>query len=221
MAHGSLLIFDLDGTLFHTETVTVSATSQAFEQLGLPVPPPEEICSFIGRTADAYNAWLASRCRPELTEQLIRTAAELELDMIATVGRLYPGVAEALAELRPLAERMAICSNGSRRYVEAVLHAHDVMQYFDVVRFRRPDDVSKPQMIAELLAELGGHSGGVLVGDRDDDINGAAANGLRAVGCAYGYGRDGELAGADAVASSATEVAALVRGLLEEASEER
>ncbi|MHC4101486.1 MAG: HAD family hydrolase, partial [Planctomycetota bacterium] len=61
---GPILIFDLDGTLFHTETVTVPAAREAFETHGLTPPDDAEICSFIGRTSAAYNAWLRTLCPP-------------------------------------------------------------------------------------------------------------------------------------------------------------
>ena len=59
---GAILIFDLDGTLFHTETVTVGAAREAFAAHGLAPPTDAEICSFIGRTSAEYNAWLRTLC---------------------------------------------------------------------------------------------------------------------------------------------------------------
>ncbi|MHC4827302.1 MAG: HAD family hydrolase [Planctomycetota bacterium] len=214
---GPILIFDLDGTLFHSETVTVPAAREAFETHGLTPPDDAEICSFIGRTSAAYNAWLRTLCPPDDAEQILRTAAERELKLIGERGRLYPGVPEALAELRAAAPKLAVCSNGSGRYVEAVLAAHGIDAFFDVVRYRRPDDTSKPQMAGELLGRLRDdlRQPGVVIGDRHDDVESARANGLLAVGCAYGYGADGELDGADAVAAGPAEIPGLIRSLLE------
>jgi phosphoglycolate phosphatase-like HAD superfamily hydrolase len=216
-ATGSILIFDLDGTLFHTETVTVPAAREAFEAHGLTPPDDAEICSFIGRTSAEYNAWLRGLCPSDIAEQIIRTAAQRELKLIGERGRLYPGVPEALTELRAAAAKLAVCSNGSGRYVETVLATHAIDGFFDVVRFRRPIDASKQQMVGELLKQLrnGPRQPGVVIGDRHDDVEAARANGLRAVGCVYGYGGDGELDAADAVAKSPGEIPALVRGLLE------
>ncbi len=52
----------------------------------------------------------------------------------------------------------------------------------------------------------------MVIGDRADDVEAAAANGLLAVGC--GYGRDGELDGADGVAASPAQIVGLVDRLL-------
>ncbi len=216
MRPGSLLIFDLDGTLFHTETVTVPATRAAFERHGLAPPSHEAVCAFIGRPGVELGAWLTTLCPPTVAERIVRDAAERELELIGESGVLYPGVPEMLADLRPRASAMAICSNGSRRYVEAVLGACEIGGFFDQVRYRTPTDRDKPQMLADLLRELGrpAGSGGIVIGDRKDDVEAAHANGLRAVGCLYGYGRDGELDAANGLAQSATELAGAVTRLL-------
>ncbi len=212
---GPLLIFDLDGTLFQTETVTVPAARQAFERHGLAAPPAEEICAFIGRTAAEYNGWLATRCPPLIHERIVAMAAERELDLIPQAGLLYPGVRDALGELRGTADRMAICSNGSQRYVETVLTAHGIVGLFDAVRFRRRGDRGKPHMLAGLLEQLGAASSttGVVIGDRNDDLEAARANGLRSIGCVYGYGADGELEGADAIATRPSQLPGLIADL--------
>ena len=220
MNEHAVLIFDLDGTLFHTETVIVPAVREAFALHGLAPPPDHEICSLIGRTSAEYEPWLHGLCSPDVADRIVSTAVERELELIPTAGALYPGVPAALTELREYTGAMAVCSNGSRRYVEAVLSAHGIDWFFDAIRCRRPDDRHKPQMVGDLLEALGarGPARGVLVGDRNDDVEAARANGLRAVGCAYGYGGDGELEGADAIAASPAEMAKLVRRVLIESS---
>jgi phosphoglycolate phosphatase-like HAD superfamily hydrolase len=216
-APGAILIFDLDGTLFRTETVTVPAAREAFAAHGLDPPGEAEICAFIGRTAAEYNAWLRTLCPPPAADAILRDAAERELELLGPRGRLYPGVPEALAELRGAVPELAVCSNGSGRYVEAVLAACGIDGFFDFVRFRRPGDTAKPQMVGELLGRQRGgpRRPGVVIGDRHDDVEAARANGLLAVGCAYGYGAPGELDAADAVAGGAAEIPGLVRALLD------
>ncbi|MHC4218446.1 MAG: HAD family hydrolase [Planctomycetota bacterium] len=212
----AILIFDLDGTLFHTETVTVPAAREAFAAHGLTPPPDAEICSFIGRTSAEYNTWLHSLCPPEQAEQVMETAVARELELIPRGGQLYPGIPEALAELRDTAAKKALCSNGSGRYVETVLAAHGIDAFFDRVRYRRPGDVSKPQMARELMERLrtDPRQPGVVVGDRHDDVEAAHANGLLAVGCVYGYGADGELDAADELVTVPAQLAAAVTRLL-------
>jgi phosphoglycolate phosphatase-like HAD superfamily hydrolase len=215
-ATGAILIFDLDGTLFQTETVTVPATRAAFAAHGLTPPTDAEICSFIGRPSADFDAWLRTLCPPPVAETVLKAAADRELALISANGRLYPGVPEALAELRGAAASLAVCSNGSGRYVQAVLAAHGLDGFFDVVRFRTPRDTSKLQMVRELIGQLrrSPRQPGVIIGDRHNDVEAAHANGLLAVGCAYGYAADGELDAADAVAATPTDLPGLIRSLL-------
>ncbi|MHC4415074.1 MAG: HAD family hydrolase [Planctomycetota bacterium] len=214
-----ILIFDLDGTLFRTETVTVPAVQQAFAECGLPAPPAGEICSLIGRPESVYKAWLSGRSSPSLADRIVRVAVERELALIGATGELYPGAHRALDELRRVVAVMAVCSHGSRRYVEPVLWLHGIAGLFDLVRYRTPSDGGKPPMVADILRRYGAVPGQrVVIGDRDDDIEAAHFNGLRAVGCAYGYGADGELDAADLVASSPSDLPRLVRRLLGSAS---
>jgi phosphoglycolate phosphatase len=217
-APDAILIFDLDGTLFQTETVTVPAVRAAFAAQGLEPPPDAEICAFIGRTSAEFDAWLRTLCPPPVADALFKAAADRELELIGERGRLYPGIAEALRDLRGRAAALALCSNGSRRYVEAVLATHGIADLFDEVRYRRPGDVAKAQMAGELVARFRRRvqGPGIVVGDRHDDVEAARFNGLLAVGCAYGYGADGELEAADAVAKDAAEMAAAVTRLLAE-----
>jgi phosphoglycolate phosphatase len=208
-----LLLLDLDGTLFHTETVTVPATQRTFQSFGLPVPPAEEICSFFGRPTSAWHAWLRSLCPPGIADQLLAAVDRRELELVSETGELYSGVRQALVELRTLVAQMAICSNGPQGYVERVLATQDLSAFFDVVRFRQADGKDKTGMVGELLGRLAGRPA-LVVGDRWDDIAAAHENGLPAIAAAYGYGSAEEWSAADAVAHSPAELPALVRKIL-------
>jgi phosphoglycolate phosphatase len=204
-----IVIFDLDGTLFRTETISVPAVREAFELHGLAPPDDAAICSMFGKRSGSYRAFLRERCPDDRAEAVEAHALRRELELAGEGGELYPGVIEALRDLRSGVRRLAICSNGPRRYVEAVLSAQGITGLFDAVRYRRPDDENKPQMMRELLSELGfaAPHRGVSVGDRADDIEAAHANGLLAIGAAYGYGADDELRGADRVIAAPEQLA--------------
>jgi phosphoglycolate phosphatase len=217
-----IAIFDLDGTLFRTETISVPAVQEAFTAHDLTPPAVEEICAMFGRRSGAYREFLRGRCPDELAEQVEKHALQRELELAAEGGELYPNVREALHSLRSDLRYLAICSNGPRRYVETVLAACGIANRFDAVRFRKPDDQSKPQMMRELLASLGLKAPvcGVVTGDRHDDVEAAHANHLRAIGAAYGYGGPGELDGADLILDRPDDLARAVLRMLEADSHE-
>ena len=211
----AVLIFDLDGTLFRTESVTVPAVREAFERFGLAPPSRDAICSWIGQPAEEYRPWLVSLCPSDIAERVERLAVQRELELIGEAGELYHGIAEALAELRPTVRHMAICSNGPGKFVHAVLKGCGIAGFFDAVRYRMDDDADKSQMLHDLIAELDvGHLPGVVIGDRQNDVEAAHDNGLLALGAAYGYGDDDELDDADAVLGESANLDIAIRDLL-------
>lgn len=59
----AVLIFDLDGTLFQTESVTVPAGQDSFRDAGLQVPDSALILDFIGRPMSELAAWVQRSLR--------------------------------------------------------------------------------------------------------------------------------------------------------------
>ncbi len=208
-----LLIFDLDGTLFRAETVTVPAVQRSFQEQGLPIPAPEKICSFFGKPNSECYAWFGSRCPQEKTAELIAAIDSRELALISETGELYPRVLEILATLQTLVGQMAMCTNGPQNYVERVIGVHGLEPFFEAVRYRQFDQDSKPLMARELLERLESRPA-IVIGDRQDDIEAAHQNGQLAIAASYGYGAAEELKAADAAAASPSDLPDLVRSLL-------
>ncbi|MDP7532710.1 MAG: HAD hydrolase-like protein, partial [SAR202 cluster bacterium] len=76
------------------------------------------------------------------------------------------------------------------------------------------DDVSKSGMVKDVVNHFEATLA-VVVGDRQDDIRAAKENGLGSVGAGYGFGKKGELDGADAIAESFGRVPDLVRSVFD------
>ncbi|MDP6071010.1 MAG: HAD family hydrolase [SAR202 cluster bacterium] len=209
-----LVIFGLDGTLFRTESVTVPAVQESFESIGLPVPNPDVILSFIGQLGSAMAQW-AGQLHPDRdVDRLMAEIDKHELELVRTVGRLFDGVADGLVDLKSEFGALAICSNGGAAYVNEVLDARKIRQHFNLVRYRREDDVSKSGMVKDVVNHFEATLA-VVVGDRQDDVRAAKENGLGSVGAGYGFGKKGELDGADAIAESFGRVPDLVRSVFD------
>ena len=216
MDHRGLLIFDLDGTLFRAETVTIPAVQRGFLAQGLAVPAEEEISAYFGKPASQYHAWLVSRCPEEKAPELIEAIDRRELELISETGQLYPQAREVLATLRGWVGQMALCSNGPQDYVERVMTVHRLEPFFDAVRCWRSTLDSKPLMVRELVGHLESRPV-IIIGDRGDDIQAAHQNGLWAIAAKYGYGTVEELEAADAAAVSLLDLPHLARSLLNKA----
>jgi phosphoglycolate phosphatase len=206
-----VLIFDLDGTLFQSASVTIPAVRQALKEFGLPPVEEPAIQAFFGRPNVEFQHWL-NGLASDGTARLARRVSELELEFVPG-GRLYPGVRLALDAAQAEYAPLVLCSNGTRPYIELVLECHGLAKYFSRVRFPRAAEDSKPAMVRELINQFGAlHT--IVIGDRQDDIEAARTNGVRAIGAAYGYGSAAELTGADAVAATPAELPDLIERLM-------
>jgi len=138
--------------------------------------------------------------------------SEKEKRLVVTRGALYSGVIEALTELRRVVNRMALCTNGDREYVDLVVKAHGLDRFLDFVRFRRPEDRGKTEMVRDILERISDRPA-ILVGDTISDVNAGIENGIPVVAVTYGYGKE-ELYGAHQIADTPSDVVGHVRTLL-------
>jgi phosphoglycolate phosphatase-like HAD superfamily hydrolase len=207
-----LVIFDIDGTLFETDTATIPAVQKSFAEFELEPPTFEEVTAFMGRPDEETHRWLEQRVG-DVWRDLARAMGANEMAMVGLTGRLYPGVPELLAELRARAMQLGICSNGPEDYVTTVLETKELAHFFAAVRWRRDGDTSKTEMVRDLLDTLPARPA-ALVGDRQDDVEAAHANGLAVIGTSYGYGRAGELEAADLQVAAPADLLAAIDSIL-------
>lgn len=213
MKCNALVVFDIDGTLFETARVTVPAVQRTFAEYGLPRPDAERIVSFFGEPARDYEAWLETLCPPGMAPSIIEETNALELRLIAAEGRLFPGAESALAALKTEGHTLALCSNGPEDYVAEFARAYGMDRFVSAVRARGIRPEGKITMLGEILGEIEARPV-IVVGDRHDDVASAHHWGAKAVGAAYGYGKGGELADANALVKTAGEIPGVIAGLL-------
>jgi phosphoglycolate phosphatase-like HAD superfamily hydrolase/uridine kinase len=204
-----LVAFDLDGTLFRTETATVPAVKAAFQELGAErEPPDEEIKSFFGELHEVFMDWVMSYGLKCSREEAARRIDELELENVRGHGELYPGAVDTLNGLRDLGCTTAICSNGREKYIRMVMDVFGLWSHFDTVRFRTSPSDSKPGILKRLLDDYEAQPA-ILVGDRYYDFDAALGAGIPSVGVSFGYGKD-ELDRADSVIDALPEMLDIV-----------
>lgn len=203
------MIFDMDGTLFETDTLLVHVHERIFETLrqeGLymqQTPPVEKLLACLGMLLE--DIW--RKVMPDATEAAQRRADELMLQyelegLAAGEGELYPQVAETLRTLKERGYRLFVASNGLEQYVKEVARYKGIAPLFDgLYSAGEYGTASKVQLVARLMADHGVTSAW-MVGDRSSDVEAGKGNGLQVVGCAYAvYGRKEELQGADRLIS--------------------
>ncbi|MFO8109857.1 MAG: HAD family hydrolase [Thermoplasmata archaeon] len=181
-----VIIFDLDGTVFKTRDVVISAVNKSLEDVGLPAADDCKIISVLGEKTDVFCKKLTEDGTPEQRSAFVERLIHHEIVQIQKQGTLFQGTEEVLERLKKSRYPLAICSNGSRQYVEFVLDSMDISDLFDHVSSGQ-NEKPKGEMIKDILDHFDTDHG-LMVGDSIQDIQGAACAGIPSIGVSYGYG---------------------------------
>ncbi|TVX92314.1 HAD family hydrolase [Paenibacillus agilis] len=211
------IIFDMDGTLFKTETLLVPAYHRLFDRLraeGLytdETPPVERILGSLGMLLE--EIW--KRVMPDASEEARRRADELLLEeeergLKSGGSELYPNVVETLQALRAHGVKLFVASNGPAPYVEGVARAHGIADYFEELYSAGGRKTASKVDLVRILLDEHQIKSAWMVGDRSSDIEAGAENGLGIIGCAYaGFGANEELEGSHVLIQHFEELAQL------------
>jgi len=215
----TLLIFDLDGTLFQTEKVSYRAAVECFTSFGLDKPGRDEVVDWFGRPIHEFVAWVVTKVGPKASpEEVLDEFSRLEFALIPEAGELFEGVREALEFFSSEGFTLAICSNGSKDYVELVTGEMGIDGHFSRLSCRKGLDDVKPLRVRELKDEFKPERG-MVIGDRADDVLAANQNDFFSLGCLYGYAQKGELNEADALIKDPKNLQAVIMQVFEEQTE--
>ncbi|MCU6712419.1 HAD family hydrolase [Paenibacillus sp. J5C_2022] len=200
-------IFDMDGTLFETDTLLIPVHERVFRTLreeGLyreETPSVDTLLGCLGMLLE--DIW--RQVMPGSTEEARKRADELLLQyelegLAAGEGSLYPHVEQTLRVLKTRGVKLFVASNGLEHYVKGVAQHRGIAPLFDgIYSAGEYGTSSKVDLVARLLADHGLQSSQVwMVGDRSSDVEAGKRNGLVSIGCAYArYGDGAELSDAD------------------------
>lgn len=211
------MIFDMDGTLFKTETLLIPAYHKLFDRLRQEnlytgeTPPEELILGSLGMLLS--DIW--RKVMPDQDETVHRRAddllLQLELEGLTEYAtELYPKVQETLDKLHNQGVRLFVASNGLEDYVKEVAKAHRIFPLFESLYSAGEYQTTSKVDLVKLLLEQHGVHRAWMVGDRSSDVEAGKKNGLSVIGCAYaGFGHEGELEEADVLISSFDELTTL------------
>lgn len=212
------IIFDLDGTLFQTETLLEIVHRRVFETLreeGLylqPLPSIDILLSSLGMVLSDIWMRVMPDGSPEAHERANVLMLQYEMEELENgVGQLYPEVHETLSELHTRGIRLFIASNGLEEYVKGVPAVKGIGDLFEgMYSAGEYATLTKVDLVRRLLDTFGVRSAW-MVGDRSSDVEAGKSNGLFVVGCDYaGFRRSGELDGSDAIIRSFPELLKLL-----------
>jgi phosphoglycolate phosphatase len=209
------VFFDLDGTLTDPREGIVRCLKYALQELGTPSPTDTELTRYIGPPLHASFAALLN----STDAVLIARAVALYRQRFAAKGLyeniLYPGIAHALRALQARGAVLYVVTAKPTVFAAQILTHLGLSNFFRNVYGSELDGTraDKKELIAHVLAEEGVTARrAIMVGDREQDIQGAVQNGVRPVGVLWGYGSRQELlrAGASVLCAEPATLPAVV-----------
>jgi phosphoglycolate phosphatase len=211
----ALILFDLDGTLIDSEPGICATLAYAFEQVGAVLPEREVLRTWIGppfwQTFPSVLGDDAARIEAAIGHYRVRFEEKGWAE-----HAVYAGVAALVGDLVDAAHTLAIVTTKPQSQAQTIVDHFPFGAAF--ARVYGPDingrHCAKAEMIAQALEDFSTQAGdAVMIGDRHFDIEGARANGVRALGVGWGFGAREELvaAGAEAIAATPAELGVLLR----------
>lgn len=198
-------IFDMDGTLFETETILTGVHERIFRTLreeGLytePAPPIDKLLGCLGMLLEDIWQTIMPNSTDAARERADILMLQYEIEALeAGEGRLYPHVETTLEKLKARGHKLFVASNGLEHYVKEIAYHKGISGLFDgLYSAGEYKTASKNDLVALILRDHAIERGW-MVGDRSSDVEAGKSNGLSVAGCVYAaYGRKEELNGAD------------------------
>ncbi len=232
MTHTTVpVIFDLDGTIVDPAGGITDGIAAALIELGLPVPGKSRMDAMIGPKLSHSLTEIAG-VPAALLEDAIRIYRAHYVSTGIAQSRLYPGIRGLLEDFVAAGRPIAVATQKPEGLARTVLAHHGIDGLFHTIRGSAADEAAagpgtgsvpegKAGIVAAALSDLAeavpSAGRAVMVGDRAQDVVGAAANGLDCIGVGWGFAPDGELheAGAVEIVHDTTALHAMINRLSE------
>jgi phosphoglycolate phosphatase len=200
-----LVLFDLDGTLVDSAPGIWSSVRSAVAALGLREPTAEQLNAMVGPPLQDGFAVTFGLGGAEVGRAVAAYRAHYTGGAMFDAAP-YPGIPELLAALRADGSTLAVATSKPEPFAVAILEHVGLRGQFASVHGATLDGAvrHKDQVVAAALAAHPGRTDAVLVGDRAQDVLGAAAHGLPCIGAGWGPAPAGELVAAGAAVVTAT-----------------
>ena len=202
MSRYQYCFWDLDGTLTDSAPGITHSVRYAMEQMGKPLLPEQDLTCFIGPPL-LYSFENYLGLSPEESQRAVdlyrvcyRAGAMLECNV-------YEGVRETLEALNKQGIICVLATCKPHEFANRIIEHFDLAKYFSYVSGPEMDGTrnEKHEVITYALENLHIPSPDIvlMVGDRRDDVVGAARCNMKCVGVEWGFGTEEELRKAGAI----------------------
>ncbi len=199
------LIFDMDGTLFQTDTILELSLDDTFNHLRslnkwdseTPIDKYREIMGV--PLPKVWEALLPNHSKEEREQTDAYFLERLIENIRSGKGALYPNVKEVFSFLKENNCSIYIASNGLTEYLKAIVSYYHLDNWItETCSIQQIESLNKSDLVQSIIKKYG-ITNAAVVGDRLSDINAAKDNGLIAIGCNFDFAQEDELAEADLV----------------------
>src|SRR5579859_834935 len=210
------LVFDLDGTLIDSKMDLVNSVNATLRELKREALPTDLVASYVGSGAPVLirRALGGNPSEEELKRALAFFLVHYEEHKLDQT-RLYPGVAETLAELKSLP--MSVLTNKPVKISVKILEGLGVSQYFRSIyggnsfETKKPDPAGANHVLNELNVLP---TDAAMVGDSEVDVQTARNSGMKSAIVNFGFGiHDRAAHPADVYVDRFEELLGLVSGI--------
>ena len=215
MKNKKFIFFDLDGTLTDPGVGITNSVMHALKYYNIEVESRESLYPFIGPPlVDSFMKYYGFSRAQGL--EAVEHYREYYRDRGVFEASVYDGIPELLSSLKAAGKTLIVASSKPEEFVIQVLERFDLYKYFDCVAGATMDSgrVKKDDVIAYAMEKFNvtDPTGVVMIGDREFDVLGGKAFGMKTIGVTFGYGSLEELtnAGADITVDSAQELLAIL-----------
>lgn len=210
------ILFDLDGTLTDSAPGIIHSVQYALKKYGIEAED-ESLRVFIG---------------PPLIHSFQNRFGFDHDKAVEAVGyyreyftaggmfenSVYQGIEELLQKLKRDGRRLVVATSKPELFSRQILEHFALTSYFDFIGGAAMDEsrATKTEVLAYALETMQvDPETAVMIGDRKDDIEAAAALGTNAIGVLYGYGSREELvnAGATIFAETPEDIYRIISGI--------
>lgn len=206
------LLFDLDGTLTDPYEGITRCFQYALASFGVE-EKQENLKRVIGPPLmDAFMEFYG------FSKEEAALGVEKYRERFSAVGlfenQVYEGIPEMLDSLQKAGKTLCLATSKPEVFAKRILEKFDLAKYFSVAVGAELDGTRnyKKDVIAEVLNQLGNPplDKVLMIGDRKQDIEGAKACNMAALGVRFGYAEPGELenAGCQTYADTVEELTA-------------
>jgi phosphoglycolate phosphatase len=210
-------VFDLDGTLVDSAPDIHAALDRMAAARGFAPYSRAEVVAMIGDgVRKLVERALAARGQPFSNAALATFSADYTARAVEQTT-LFPGIADAVAQLQCTGWQLAICTNKPAAATAAMLEQLGVASHFAAVGAGDSFPTKKPDpehLRATLSAAGGRRERAVMIGDHRNDMVAARGLGIPAVFVRWGYGRPEMAEGAAALADAPADLPALLDRLM-------